>query len=274
MQRVKIIIILCLIGSLIYGQSDSDFPVDLIKAAQIDSCIIKCDAANYPQKYYFDNDGRIITHSFPTSYLPLNHSVIYGIHITTYYYDPKGRLFKKTEKADFGIDSINMPEILTERFIYDFDNKLITHLFYFSFLTKVVTFEYENNQLISETTYNFSESSGSKQPKTQTSKTFYQNNKWSRYDDEGNIQDSSVTITDSAHYIKTSCYYNFNKNRIVEENPEEYNYLFDNQWQMKEIVHKYGDNQSTDKIYRTENGLITEIEHLGGESHEFIFEYK
>lgn len=280
MLRIKIIMISCFVGNSIYGQSDSDFPADLIKAAQIDSCIIKCDAANYPQKYYFDKDGRIRSHSFPTSYHSENDSVVYGIYITTYYYNTNGRLFKKTEKANFESDSINMPEILTERLIYDLDNKLITHLYYFSFLSKILTYEYENDQLISETAYSLNESSGSKQAKTQASKTLYINNKlsntskWIRYDNEGNTQDSLVTIIDSSHYKKTSYYYNFKKNRIVRKSPEKYIYLFNSQWKIKEIIHEYEDSQSTDKFYRTETGLITKIEHRGIESYEFIFEYK
>ncbi len=274
MPRIKIVIILCLIYSWSSAQTDADFPADLIKEAQIDSCIIRGDFANYPQKYSFDKEGRITSHSFPTSYHPSADSVVYGIFITTYYYDSKGRLFKKTMKADFGRDSFSIPETLSEWLVYDLNDKLLTHLFYASYLEKMISFQYEGGQLSFETSYNFLKSSETKRPQTQATKRFYQNNSWARYDNAGNIQDSLVRVVDSSAFIETSFYYNFKKHRLRTENPEVFIYQFDPQWRIIEIIHKYGNRQSTDKYYRNENGLLTKIEHLGTEDYIITLEYK
>ncbi|QNR23845.1 hypothetical protein [Croceimicrobium hydrocarbonivorans] len=275
MLRIKALIILGLLSSLVYGQSDSDFPAELIKEAQIDSCIIKCEsAANYPQKYSFDKEGRIKTFSFPTAYHPQSDSSINGRSISTYYYDTEGRLLKKTERSDFGESSIKFQEKLSECFIYDLNNKLISHLFYYSTLSKLISYQYDENQLISEITYNFSGNSKSEQPEVQTTKVFYRGTDWISYDKEAKIQDSLVSIVDSSNFKETTFNYHFKNGRLVKDHTEEWIAFFNKNWQMIELLHKRRGLQWTTKIYRAETGLITKIVQLGEDTTEYSFEYK
>jgi len=274
MLRIKTIIILfCLIGYLSSAQSEADFPADLIREAQIDSCIITGDFSNYPEKYYFDKEGRITAHSVPTSFHLNADSVIHGVYLTTYYYDLKGRLSEKTVKADFEKDSRNIPERLSEKLVYDLEGNLITHLFYFSDLEKIVQYQYANKLLSSETSYVFNKPQGAKLPEVQIINRLYKGDEWLRYNDEGNIQDSIVTIVDSSKFKKTILYYNYQKYRLKKENPEVFIYHYNNQWLLEKIITIYDSSRSTDKFYRTENGLLERIEHSGNEPYELNFEY-
>lgn len=278
MLRTIFILIFLLKSSSIFGQSDSNFPSELIKKSKISSCTIKADTdtlANFREKYIFNKNGKIQTHSFPTYYHVSIDSVLIGVEINIYYYNKEDLLSKITQKIEFGADSIIFPEELRERFIYDQDNKLITHLFYFQKLTKVKTFQYKNKELISETIINLNDFSNLKSPKIETSKRFFQNTGWEGYDSKGDIKNGLETEIDSGNYKETHYYYNFKKNKNAKDNPEEYIYYFDNQWQLKKIIRKYNTGQIVEKFYRTDNGLLTKVEHSGFDlNYELIFEYK
>lgn len=265
---------LCLFFNSVFGQSDSDFPPNIIQAAGIDSCIILADFGNYPQKYYFDKMGRIQSVHKPTRYHGLNGETCDGWMIYNYYYRWDGLLNNIRIKAKFKHDSLNVDESLYQSFNYNLKGQRISDLKYGSWLHKITTYHYENEELVSEKTFDLfldfknllSEKSSTL---NKTSTTIYFKNIISTYGEDGEIKYCSISQVDSLNFTEIIRYYDLKD----PSNSKEFSYFSNENWKIETILQKYSKSQKTIKIHRNKNGLVSKIESSLGKEWDFVFEY-
>ncbi len=126
------------------GQPETDFPAEVIKAANVDNCIVLSSYQDgdleLHSKLSYNRDGTVHTESFPTSYYYSEDSMVQGFNNYVFHYDSLKHLHYVTAKTEFATPDLGFENYFNERFIYNQQGQVIVHLDYSNSLGKVVAF--------------------------------------------------------------------------------------------------------------------------------------